>query len=107
MSKRKRKPPSGTNPRLDFQRAYAAEVLAAAPCAGCGGAGASHMGVWEPDPKTMREHGLDNGKRHRYVYRVCDRCLSRGMHDPAFVEAVEDRMLAEAVAKKCVKVSAS
>jgi hypothetical protein len=107
MSKRKhrdRKPPSERNNRRDFQLAYAAEVLAVAPCAGCWERKPTRVAVWEPPRDVLRAHGLDNGKRHRYGYRVCDSCAARAQRDPMFVEDLENRILAEASTPNCVKV---
>jgi hypothetical protein len=102
MSNRKRrKPPSERRAeqpdhRREFELAYAREVMATAPCAGCGDPNPAYAGVWSPDRQTLEENGLDTGEGHHYVIRLCNACLARGRRDPAFVALVEDRILARA-----------
>ncbi len=96
--------PSERKNRRELQMAYAAEVMKEAPCAGCGARKADHVDMWTPDRRTLREHGLDDGRDHNFVIRLCTTCLARGHRDPSFVTTVEDRILAAAAKGVAVRV---
>ena len=71
----------------------AAEDLHASPCIACGNPGV-FVAVWSPSPECIaKELGGDPTRFRRLVYRLCETCGRRGVHDKRFVAIVEGKIL--------------
>jgi hypothetical protein len=71
----------------------AAEDLMASPCVVCGQP-AAFVSVWIPTAECIaRDLDGDPAKWRSLVYRLCDSCGRRGVHDKQFVTTVENKIL--------------